>query len=381
MILLENYNPFAETLSKRYSIAVVVGSSPDIETLVDAEIAGGSFPGIVLLVSKNGKIVFSLVKGNRQVKPEQEEMTEDTIFDLASLTKPLATALLTLLVCGQQRISLDESIGTFIPEIAPESSSITLGQLLVHIGGLPPVPEIYMAFPDPRKIEYDRAVKILLAVKPEKPPGREAVYSCTGYLLLGQFLRRATGARLQELFAQLIAAPCRLADTMFNPPVVLWGRTATTEHCPWRKRWIRGQVHDENSYCLGGEGGNAGLFSTARSVLRMLSMFETGGVVNGAQLIAPDQVRMMSTCFTEGLGLRRSIGFYMHDEDAPSGPLFSRNSFGHTGFTGTSVWLEPEKKLTVVALTNRVHLGREQTEDKIKEFRKKLHTAVYQNWG
>lgn len=308
-------------------------------------------------------------------------MTEDTIFDLASVTKPLATALLTLLVCGQERIRLDEKIGTFIPEIAAESSSITLGQLLVHTGGLPPVPDIYKAFPDPRKIEYDRAVKILLSVKPEKPSGREVVYSCTGYLFLGQFLRRATGARLQELFAQMIAAPCRLADTMFNPPVVLWGRVATTEHCPWRKRWIRGQVHDENSYCLGGEGGNAGLFSTAQSVLRLLSIFETGGVVNGVQLIAPDQVRMMSTCFTEGLGLRRSIGFYMHDDDAPSGPLFSRNSFGHTGFTGTCIWLEPEKKLTVVTLTNRVHLGREQTEDKITEFRKKLHSAVYQNWG
>jgi len=129
------------------------------------------------------------------------------------------------------------------------------------------------------------------------------------------------------------------------------------------------------------EGGNAGLFSTARSVLNLLSLFETGGVVNGVQLLAPDQVRMMSTCFTEGLGLRRSIGFYMHDDDAPSGPLFSRNSFGHTGFTGTSIWLEPEKRLTVVTLTNRVHLGRDQTEDKTKEFRKKLHSAVYQNWG
>ena len=116
-------------------------------------------------------------------------------------------------------------------------------------------------------------------------------------------------------------------------------------------------------------------------MLDLLSLFETGGVVNGVQLLAPDQVRMMSTCFTEGLGLRRSIGFYMHDDDAPSGPLFSRNSFGHTGFTGTSIWLEPEKRLTVVTLTNRVHLGREQTEEKIKEFRKKLHSAVFQNWG
>ena len=125
----------------------MVASPSDIEILVDAEIAGGSFPGIVLLVSKDGKIVYSLVRGNRQVKPEQEEMTEDTIFDLASVTKPLATALLALLVCGQERISLDEKIGTFVPEIAAESRTITLGQLLVHTGGLPPVP-----LSDPRTV-------------------------------------------------------------------------------------------------------------------------------------------------------------------------------------------------------------------------------------
>jgi CubicO group peptidase (beta-lactamase class C family) len=362
-------------------MVAMVGTSSDIETLVDAEIAGGSFPGIVLLVAKAGRIVCSLVKGDRQVEPDREGMTEDTIFDLASVTKPLATALICLMVCGQERISLDEKIGTFIPEIATECRSITLRQLLIHTAGLPPVPDIYKAFKVPRNIEYNRAVQMLLAVKPEKPPGQVAVYSCTGYLLLGQFLRRATGARLQELFAQLIAAPCKLSDTMFNPPVILWGRVAATEYCNWRKRWIRGQVHDENSFCLGGEGGNAGLFSTARSVLTLLSLFENGGVVNGTQLITAQQERMMRTCFTEGMGLRRSIGFYMYDDDAPCGPLFSRDSFGHTGFTGTSIWLEPAKSLIVVTLTNRVHLGREQTEDKIKEFRKNLHTAVYRNWG
>jgi CubicO group peptidase (beta-lactamase class C family) len=226
---------------------------PDIESLVDAGIASGCFPGIVLLVSKDGRIVFSLARGRRQVKPEAEQMTEDTIFDLASLTEPLATAVLTLMVCGQQSIGLDAKIGSFIPEIAAESRSITLGQLLVHTAGLPAASGIHRAFRDPRSVNYSQAVRILLSIRPEKPPGREVAYSGASYLLLGQFLRRITGARLQELFAQLIAAPCRLADTMFNPPVVLWGRVAATEFCAWRNRWIRGQVHDEDCYCLGGE--------------------------------------------------------------------------------------------------------------------------------
>jgi CubicO group peptidase (beta-lactamase class C family) len=359
----------------------MVASTADIETLVNAAIAAGGFPGIVLLVSKNGERVFSLVKGRRQVQPEPEPMTEDTIFDLAQVTEPLTTALLVLMICGQERIGLDEKIGTFIPQVAAESRSISLGQLLLHTGGLPPAAGIHKAFPDPRNIDYNRAVQILLSVKPERAPGRAAVYSGTGYLLLGQFLRRVTGVRLQELFARLIAAPCRLSDTMFNPPVVLWGRVAATEHCAWRNRWIRGQVHDEDCYCLGGEGGNAGLFSTAQSVLAMLSVFDTGGVVNGARLLSADQVRMMRTWFSEGSGSRRSVGLAFQGEEAPSGQPFSGEAIGRTGFTGTSIWLEPEKQLAVATLTNRVHLGRKQTGDKFEQFRQKLHSAVCRLWG
>jgi CubicO group peptidase (beta-lactamase class C family) len=115
--------------------------------------------------------------------------------------------------------------------------------------------------------------------------------------------------------------------------------------------------------------------------LKLLSVFETDGVVEGVHLLSPDQLKLMKTCFTEGLGLRRSVGFSMQDADAPSGPLYSSSSFGHTGFTGTSIWLEPEKRLTVVTLTNRIHLGREQTDNRIKEFRKKLHSEVYRTWA
>jgi CubicO group peptidase (beta-lactamase class C family) len=361
-------------------MTVMVEQTPDIEPLVDAGIAAGTFPGIVLLVSKEGRIVFSLTRGKRQVKPEAEQMTDDTIFDLASLTEPLATAVLALMVCGQQSIGLEEKIGTFIPEIALESRSITLGQLLVHTAGLPAESGIHKAFPEARSIDYNRAVRVLLSIKPEKPPGRQAAYSGASYLLLGQFLRRVTGVRLQELFAQLIAAPCRLSDTMFNPPVVLWGRVAATEFCLWRNRWIRGQVHDEDCYCLGGEGGNAGLFSTAGSVLALLSVFQTDGIVNGVRLLSAEQVRLMRTCHTEGMGLRRSVGFSMYG-DGSSAPPFGSSSLGQVGYTGTLIWLEPEKKLAVVALTNRLHFGREQTASKFEEFRKKLRLAVYHRWG
>lgn len=355
--------------------------SHDIETLIDTAIKQSCFPGIVLLVSKGGKVVLSQVKGSRQLQPQLEGMTEDTIFDLSGITKPLATALLAVMIMGKEKIRLGETIGYFIPEIAQESKEITLGHLLLHTGGLPPEPDLYKEFPDPRNIDYDRAAQLLRAIKAEKPPGKEVLYSQTGYLLLGQFLRRVTGARVQELFAELIAAPCGLADTFFNPPVVLWGRVASTEYCPWRKRWIRGQVHDENSYCLGGEGGNAGLFATAPSLLQLLSLFGTGGVVNGFQLLSANQVKLMHTCLTGGLGGRRSLGFLLQEENSPVGPLFSEKSFGHTGDTGTSVWIEPSKELSIVMLTNRIHLGRAQAESKFAEFRGELHSMIHRHCG
>ena len=352
----------------------------DIASLIDEGIRQEVFPGIVLLVSKNGSLVFAKVQGVRQLDPQEESMTDDTIFDLSDISQPLATALLTVMVMGREKIGVGERIGDFVPEIAEESRDITLGQLLLHTGGLPPRADLYREFPDSRSIDYNRAVELLLAVKPQKPPGKQVLYSHTGYLLLGQFLRRVTGARLQELFAQLVASPCNLADTFFNPPVVLWARVAAAGHCPWRKRWIRGQVYDRDSYCLGGEGGNAGLFAPASSVLQLLSLFEHGGVVNGFQLLSANQIKLMRTSLTAGLIPRRSFAFLLQGEDSPAGPPYSAESYGQTGETGTSVWVEPAGKLMIVMLTNRIHKHGEQNQNLFTDFRRRLHELIHRRW-
>ena len=352
----------------------------EIESLIDEAIRQEILPGIVLVVSRGGSIVFSHAKGSRQLDPQKESMTEETIFDLSEITQPLATALLTVMVMGREKIGVGETVGYFVPEIVEESMDITLGQLLLHTGGLPLSPELYKEFPDSKNVDYSRAVQLLLAVKPQDPPGKQVLYSQTGYLLLGQFLRRVTGARLQELFAQLVAAPCSLADTFFNPPVVLWGRVAPTGRCPWRKRLVRGQVYDRDSYCLGGEGGNAGLFATAPSVLQLLSLFENGGVVNGFRLLSVNQVKLMRTCLTTGLNGKRSFGFLLQDESSPVGPLFSDQSYGHTGETGTSVWIEPAGQLMIVMFTNRIHQEGEQTKSSFTDFRRQLHTLIHRRW-
>jgi CubicO group peptidase (beta-lactamase class C family) len=339
-----------------------------VAAVVDEGIANGAFPGVVVMVEKKGKLVFSLVRGDRQVQPAREPMTSDTLFDLASLTKPLATAPLVLLVAAREGIDLDSVLGRFLPGVCPESGALTLRQLLLHTGGLPPVPDLYKAFPDATAVDREAAERLLLSRRPERAPGTEVVYSCTGYQLLGLWLRRMTGKRLSQLFASL-AAPAGLArDLLFNPPDP--GRCAATELCGWRKRWIRGEVHDENSWCLGGDAGNAGLFGTAAAVLRRLDV-----------LAADDLFAPMRRSFTDGLNRRRAVGFMMHDAEAPVGPLYGSDSFGHTGFTGTSVWVEPPSQLRVVALTNRVHFGRAETQPKLQAFRLALHQAVRREWA
>lgn len=346
------------------------------ERIIEEGISDGTFPGAVVLVEKAGRTVLSVVRGNRQLQPVREPMTEDTLFDLASLTKPLATAPMVLALCDREGIELSSSLGRFLPELCPEAAAITILQALLHTGGLPPVPDLYREFPDAGSADPAAAERLLLSRRPTTKAGTEVVYSCTGYQLLGLFLKRVGGRRLRDLFRSLAAEPCGLTDLEFSPEGEARRRAAATERCPWRGRWIRGEVHDENSWCLGGDAGNAGLFGTASSVLRWLSVFSRGGVLGGVRVLPEPGVRLMRTCLTEGMNRRRAVGFMMHDAEAPVGPLYGADSFGHTGFTGTSVWTEPSLDLRVVLLTNRVHLGRAGTDVKMREFRLRLHGAV-----
>lgn len=348
-----------------------------MKTVLDEEIKRGTFPGVVMLVEKEGRIIHSMHRGHKQLFPHREPMTPDTMFDLASLTKPLATTIICLHILHKSKIELDRRIADFLPDIAYRAREITIRQLLLHTSGLPPLPDVYKEFPDPGNIDLQRAERKLLAVEPTETPGSAVVYSCTGYLLLGLLLRSITGKRLGDLFTSIIVEPCGITDLCFRPSEKYLERIAATEFCAWRKRWIRGEVHDENSYCFGGDGGNAGLFGSAGSVMQLLALFTSGGCLGKTRILEPEAVELMTTCQTEGLNLRRAIGFTMQDKDSKVGPLYSSISFGHSGFTGTSVWIDPEKQLKIVLLSNRVHLGRDSTESKLARFRRRIHTGIY----
>lgn len=213
-----------------------------IKNIITLNIKNGTFPGAVVAVELNGKIVCRVTAGFREPKSPGGEMTPDALFDLASLTKPLATALLTLIVFESEKEPVSAKISHFFPDLPEESRDITVFQLLTHSSGLPPVPDIYLSFPDPAKIDRKAAEKILLNRVPVKKPGTEIIYSCTGYLFTGLILEKITGMSPGPLFKKLIADRLGLKDLFFNPEKKYLSRIAPTEYCPWRKCKI-GRAH------------------------------------------------------------------------------------------------------------------------------------------
>ncbi len=342
---------------------------------------GHTFPGVAVAVLKEDEIRFRRAFGLRQVEPRGEPLSDHTLFDVASLTKPLATTLVALRLVDEGRIDLNEPIDAYLRELPPSLKAVTFRHLLTHTAGLPAVPLLHHVFPDSQTVTRHVARRHLLRIVPECSPGTSVDYSCTGFQVLGEVLAAAGGEPLDELFARLVADPLGLRHTRFAPVPETIQDCATTEWCPWRGRWLRGEVHDESSYCLGGVAGNAGLFSTLDEVVALADVFRRdgrgrrpgGGQV---QLIAPALVEAATRSHTDGMAQRRGLGVQLNSPDAAGGRAFSRSSYGHTGFTGTSFWIDPVHDLLVVALSNRVHFGREKTADAIKRFRHELHEAA-----
>ncbi len=346
-----------------------------IDSIIDDEISNGTFPGIVILVKKRGRIVFNEAKGERQIYPDSKEMGLDTFFDLASLTKPLATAITALSIFEKERISPLLTVGRFIPELSTKTADVTLHQLFTHTSGLPSVPEIFKLFSGENDIDQEKALNYLFSLTPVVKAGTQVIYSCTGYIILTQILKKITGKDLPELFTEFVTAPGSITGLMFNP-LPKKDNFASTEFCSWRKRWLIGEVHDENSFCLKGAGGNAGLFGNASSITELLSLFRNDGILNDHRILSKESIRLMTSNQTPGLSPKRTYGFLTQDNNSFAGAGFSSSAYGHTGFTGTSVWIDPEIELEAVILTNRVHMGRDTNSDKIINFRKKIHAAI-----
>lgn len=324
----------------------------DIDRIVEQALARGELPGAVVIVIHRGKIVFRKAYGFRSLQPEKAPMTLGTVFDLASLTKPIATATSILLLCEQGKIAVHDRVP--LPSFRRRGKDeITIEQLLLHTAGF--IPDNPLAdYLDGKAAALERLGTLL----PKDPPGARFVYSDVGFMYLGQVVEHVSGKPLDHFAQESIFKPLGMNETAFNPKGDLKNRAAPTE-----KRgaeWQTGVVHDPRSYHLGGVAGHAGLFSTADDLAVYAQMLLGGGQYQGQRLLKAATVREMTTPRKVPTGKTNGLRAYGWDVQTAysqiRGELFpAGTSFGHTGFTGTGMWLDPDSQTAVIFLSNRVH--------------------------
>jgi CubicO group peptidase (beta-lactamase class C family) len=328
----------------------------------------GAFPGAVYLIARKGVVVAYEALGHAVKTPFTREMRKDTIFDMASLTKVMATATSIMTLVERGYISLKERVIDYFPDAKWRHKQITIWHLLTHTSGLPPFKPVH-------KLGRDGIIKAILNSEQLVEPGKRVIYSDLGYILLAEIVKEVSKKPLDVYSSENIFIPLGMKDTMFNPPEHLKDRIAATEFCKWRERVLIGEVHDERAYALGGVAGHAGLFSTALDAAIFAQMFLNLGKYDHVRVLSPSTVKKMTKNHTKGMGARRGLGWLLNSRGVTSsGDLLSTKAYGHTGFTGTSLWIDPKLKLIVVLLTNRVHPTREN--EMILRFRPLFHNVV-----
>lgn len=349
-----------------------VGLSADHLARMDHEIEQAildrQLPGAVVLVGRRGRVVREQAYGARAVEPVREPMTTDTIFDMASLTKVVATATSIMILVERGRVRLTDPLSRYIPEIKGEGRErITIELLLTHRAGYAPDFDL-----KERWAGYDEAIRRLIKEPLRNPPGTRFVYSDLNYIALGEVVHRASGLMLDEFASRNIFAPLGMNDTGFHPAANLKGRIAPTEKRRGQlsylgdsgeslgsegDEWLRGQVHDPTAYRMNGVAGHAGLFSTAADLAIYCQMILNGGQYRGVRILGPLTVAEMTRPrLVAEDGATRGLGWDINSSFSSNrGDLFPLGSFGHTGFTGTSIWIDPASQLFVVFLSNRVH--------------------------
>jgi len=351
------------------------------------------FPGAVLLVGKGEETVFESAFGYRSLVPEKTPMQLDAIFDLASLTKPLATTPAIMLLAREKKIRLDDRVTRFFPNFGVFGKThVTFRHLLAHCSGLPawrPYYEEIVKGERAGKINFlaSRAAKsyVFEQIHREKdvsPPGTQSLYSDLGYMLLGEVVEEIGGRTLDRYCQEKLFKPLGLHSTAFIDLTELRTRRlelarekiAPTEECPWRKRLLCGEVHDDNAYAMGGVAGHAGLFSCARDIHHFLIRLRK--CLRGSDPLLPAPlVREFFTRDEAVKGSTYALGWDTPSvEDSSSGSYFSPTSVGHLGFTGTSIWWDLEKDCHIILLSNRVHPSRES--EKIRSFRPYIHDLI-----
>jgi uncharacterized protein YbbC (DUF1343 family)/CubicO group peptidase (beta-lactamase class C family) len=338
----------------------------EIDEMVAAAIRQRQCPGAVVLVSRQGKVVFRKAYGHRAIKPAQEPMTVDTVFDLASITKPVATAASVLLLVQQKKVRLEDRAASHLPDFGKHGKEkITVEQLLLHTSGLI-ADNPLRDYADGRQKAIERINDLRLLADPDK----RFLYSDVNFIVLGELVEKLSGQPLDAFAQKHLFEPLGLRDTTFRPGKALRERCAPTEQV--EGRYLRGEVHDPRARALGGVAGHAGLFGTADDLAVFAQMLLDGGMWKTKRILDEDTVRLLTAPRPVPRGLR-TPGF-----DART--AFSSNrgdyfgGFGHTGFTGTSLWIDPGSQTVVIVLTNRVHPVAGKTS--VNRLRSRIATIV-----
>jgi beta-glucosidase-like glycosyl hydrolase/CubicO group peptidase (beta-lactamase class C family) len=349
--------------------------------LLDRAVSDGAFPGGVLAVGLNDELAVHPF-GHLTRDAKSPAVTADTIYDVASLTKPFVTTTAIMRLVQGGELSLDAPVVRFLPEWAAAAKSdpdpswrarVTVKMLLLHDSGLPAHRDFFLQAKTPEAV-----LARIMAEPLVREPGKEIEYSDLGFILLGQIVERLTGDPLDEN-AQDIFERLQMKNSLFKPPKNLRSRIAPTEEdTTYRKRLIQGEVHDENAYALGGVAGHAGLFSTAGDIAEFAQMMLNGGIYAQHRILRRSTINQFTA--REAIGnSARALGWDVPVQPSSSGQYFSAKSYGHTGFTGTSLWIDPERNLFVILLTNRVNPTREN--EKIRQVRPALHDAIFESLG
>lgn len=362
---------------------------PEIKSLLAGAIAAGDFPSAVYAVAERGRILFADALGFAvNIEQQRHQATLETIYDLASLTKPLITGLLCARRAERGELNFDSPVASYLKQFErADKRSLTVRQLLTHTSGLPAWRPLYLM----TKGQRERTLDVIAAEPLEYEPGARVVYSDLGFITLGLLLERIADAPLARIAQRDIFEPLELERTFFNPDKAFLtclaasesaGNAYEREMCgsrwgakdfkSWRDGLIWGVVHDGNAYFLGGAAGHAGLFSTAYETLRLAEQF----IVNRSSLLLPETCELFRQNMTSDLNEARSVAWQLAaTEGSTAGDSLPLDAFGHTGFAGTSCWIDAGRERVFILLTNRTH-DRPLPFANINSVRRRFHSTA-----
>jgi CubicO group peptidase (beta-lactamase class C family) len=341
-----------------------------VTRLLNRGVESGTFPGAVAAVAQGGRLAYLQAVGQQQVAPEpRDRMPVDAIFDLASVTKPVATGTALGLLIEDGVLTLDDYVSEYVPEFRDRDKAVVrIRHLASHTSGVQSNPKLYHEHES-----WETLLPAYLALPLIGTPGSLFLYSSINFIILGLIIERASGRSLDALLAERVFRPLGMNDTIFNPPAELRPRIPATEYVNWRDEWDWGVVNDKTAQMMGGVSGHAGLFSTASDLALFGQALLNGGTLGDTRFLSPSGSKLLLNQWTDERGVRRGV-CWLPGSQRTFGDLLGPLCVGHTGTTGTAMCIVPSDDMTVVLLTNRVHPTRDN--DLIERFRPKFFNTV-----